>query len=119
MSTRSLLALLRRLRVHGVISLRHLVRTGTDERDLRTVVATGLATGTAAGLALTDEGQFYSFEDEPSLESLLDRYEHGPQDARIAHLQELLETPEPCSALSDNDEIPDNYPATERDWRHL
>jgi hypothetical protein len=109
-STRTLLALLRRLRVHGALSLRQLVRSGADEADLRTLVETGLAAGTADGLALTDEGAVYSFTDEPSLESLLNQWE------TVSHLQGLLETPEPVSQLSDEDHLPTPHPLTERDW---
>jgi hypothetical protein len=113
MSAASLLALLRRLRVHGALSLRQLVRSGADEFDLRTLVETGLAAGTPDGLALTDEGAVYSFTDEPSLESLLDEFE---QACTVANLQALLETPEPASSLSDEDELPTPHPLTERDW---
>jgi hypothetical protein len=116
MSTRSVLALLRRLRAHGALSLGRLVRIA-DADDIRTLVETGLAAGTPDGLALTDEGALYSFEDEPSLESLLDRYEHGPQDARVAHLQGLLEG-EPAPQISDEDHLPP-HPALSRDWRSL
>lgn len=112
MSAASLLALLRRLRVHGAISLARLVRIGTDERDIRTLLGAGLAAGTADGLALTREGAEFSFTDEPSLESLLNAYEQGE---RVTGLQALLEE-EPAPQLSDEDDIAIPHPALERDW---
>lgn len=115
MSAASLLALLRRLRAHGALSLRHLVRIG-DADDIRTLVETGLAAPVGTEFALTREGAEFSFTDEPSLESLLDSYE---QAQTVRNLQGLLETPEPASQLSDEDGVSTPHPALVRDWSTL
>jgi hypothetical protein len=108
-----LLALLQQIRRHGSVSLGRLVRLGADEQEIRALVDTGLVAPLGHGLALTEEGTAYSFEEEPTLGSFLDAYE---QAEAVSRLQTLLETPEPCSQVSDEDQLPTPHPALSRDW---
>jgi hypothetical protein len=103
-----LLALLQQIRRHGSVSLGRLVRLGADEQEIRALVDTGLVAPVGHGLALTDEGERYSFEEEPTLGDLLDEYERD--------LQREPERPCHVSDLELPEAHPTPEPAPERRW---